>query len=46
MDIPEEIKFGIKGISNPLNISKLFVKDCNKNLISLIIQKNNKKNKI
>ena len=44
VDIPEEIKFGIDDTGNPLNISKFFGKDCNKKLIALIIQKNDKNN--
>jgi len=44
VDIPEEIKFGIDDTGNPLNISKFFEKDCDKKLIALIIQKNDKNN--
>jgi len=44
VDIPEEIKFGIDDTGNPFYISKFFEKDCNKKLIALIIQKNDKNN--
>ena len=44
MDIHEEIKLGIDDNGNTLNISKFFGKDCNKKLIALIIQKNDKNN--